>query len=121
MEILWQFVKAFFVGGVFCLIAQLLIDKTKLSPARIMVVFVVAGVIISAIGLYQPLVDFAGGGATVPIIGFGHVMATGVREAIDEFGVLGVFTGAFRAGAGGVMAAMAFGYLAATIFKPKVK
>lgn len=121
MEVLWEYVKAFVIGGLFCVIAQVLTDKTKITPARVMVTFVVAGVIISAIGWYQPIVDFAGAGATVPIIGFGHVMAKGMREAIDEKGILGIFTGAFTAGAGGITAAMVFGYLAAIIFKPGEK
>ena len=121
MEVFWEYVKAFVIGGLFCVIAQILIDKTKITPARVMVTFVVAGVIISALGWYQPLVDFAGAGATVPIIGFGHTMADGVRKAVDEKGILGIFTGAFTAGAGGITAAMVFGYLAAVIFKPKDK
>lgn len=121
MEVFWEYVKAFVIGGLFCAIAQILIDKTNITPARVMVTFVVAGVVISAVGWYQPIIDFAGAGATVPIIGFGHLMAKGVREAIDQKGILGIFTGALTAGAAGVTAAMVFGYLAAIIFKPKEK
>lgn len=115
---IWEYAKAFIVGGLFCMLGQIIIDKTKMTPGRIMVTFVVAGAVLSAIGWYQPLVDWAGGGATVPIIGFGHTLVKGVREAIDEKGVLGIFTGAFTAGAGGITAAVIFGYLAALIFKP---
>lgn len=115
---IWEYVKAFIVGGLLCIIAQILIDKTKITPARVMVVFVVSGAVLSAIGWYQPFADWAGSGATVPIIGFGHTLAKGVREAIDEKGVLGIFTGALTAGAGGVASAIVFGYLAAIFFKP---
>ena len=116
-----DYIKAFVIGGLFCVIAQLLIDKTKLTPARILVSYVVAGVILGALGLYQPLVDFAGAGATVPLTGFGYNLAKGVREAVAEEGFLGIFTGGFRAAAGGVTAAMVFGALAALLAKPKDK
>ncbi len=116
-----EFLKAFLVGGVLCAIGQLLIDKTKLTPARILVLYVVSGVILGAVGLYEYLVDFAGAGATVPLTGFGYNLAKGVREAVAEEGFLGIFTGGFRAAAGGVTAAMIFGALAALLAKPKDK
>ena len=116
-----EYLKAFLVGGCFCLIGQLLIDKTKLTPARILVSYVVAGVILGAVGLYQPLIDFAGAGATVPLTGFGSLLAKGVQEAVAEKGFLGIFTGGFTAAAGGIAAAVVFGWLAGLIFKPKDK
>ena len=115
------FLKAFLVGGVLCAIGQILIDKTKLTPAKILVIYVVAGVILGALGLYQPLVEWAGGGATIPLTGFGNVMAQGMKEAIDEKGVLGIFSGAFTAGAAGVGASVVFGYLTALAFRPEDK
>lgn len=118
MEILMNCLKAFVVGGAFCLIGQILIDYTKLTPARILVSFVVAGVVLSAIGIYGPLVEFAGAGATVPLTGFGHLLAEGVREAIDEFGVVGIISGGVAAAGAGIGAAVFFGYLMALIFKP---
>lgn len=119
MEILTKFIWAFIVGGVLCVIAQILIDKTKLTPARILVAYVVAGVILGAIGLYKPLVDFAGAGATVPLTGFGYLISEGVREAVDKQGLLGSLTGGLTAAAGGIAAALIFGYLAAVFFKGK--
>ena len=116
-----DYVKAFLVGGLFCVIGQILIDKTKLTPARILVSYVVAGVFLGAIGVYQKLVDFAGAGATVPLTGFGNTLAKGVREAIDKDGFLGIFTGGLMATAGGITAAIVFGWLAGLIFKPKDK
>lgn len=113
--------KAFFVGGAFCAIGQLFIDFTKLTPARILTGYVVTGVILSAVGLYKPLVEFAGGGATVPLTGFGHLLAEGVRKAIAEDGFLGVFTGGLTAAAGGITAAILFGLIAALVFKQKDK
>lgn len=121
MEIFWEFAKAFLVGGAICAVGQIFIDKTKLTPARVLTGYVVAGVLLSALGLYQPLVDFAGAGATVPLSGFGHLLAGGVREAVTEKGVLGVLAGGFTACAAGVAAAIVFGFLAALIFKPKDK
>ena len=112
-----DYIKAFLVGGVLCAVGQVLIDRTRLTPARILTGFVVAGVILGAVGLYQPLADWAGAGATVPLTGFGNVLARGVREAVAERGVLGAFTGGFTAAAGGITAAMVFGYLAALIFR----
>ena len=119
MDILLQLIRAFLVGGALCVIAQILIDKTKLTPARILVTYVVSGVALGAIGLYKPLVDFAGAGATVPLTGFGYLISEGIREAVDKQGLLGALTGAFTAAAGGISAALIFGYLAAIVFKGK--
>jgi len=113
--------KAFVVGGLFCLIGQILIDKTKLTPARILVSYVVAGTILSAIGLYQPLVDFAEAGATIPLTGFGHALAKGVKESIQEDGLIGIFTGGFTSTAAGITTAIVCSILVAVIFKPKIK
>ena len=113
--------KAFLIGGLFCVVGQLLIDYTKLTPARILVTYVVSGVVLSALGWYQPLVDWAGAGATVPLTGFGHLLAKGVQEAVAEKGWLGVLTGGFTATAGGIAAAIFFGFLVALLFKPKDK
>lgn len=118
MELLLTLGKAFFVGGLFCAVGQVLIDKTKLTPARILVGYVVTGVLLSALGLYQPIVDFAGAGATVPLTGFGHLLATGVQKAVTEKGFLGVLTGGLTASAAGITAAMIFGLLVALIFNP---
>ena len=120
-ETILTFLKTFLVGGALCLIGQLLIDLTKLTPARILTAYVVAGVILGAVGLYQPLVDWAGAGATVPLTGFGNLLAKGVREAVAEKGVLGAITGGFTAAAGGICAAVFFGIIVATIFKSKEK
>lgn len=117
MDIFLEYVKAFIVGGLFCVIGQLLIDLTKLTPARILVSYVVAGVILGGIGVYQPLIDFAGGGATVPLTGFGALLAKGVKEAVDKDGILGAFTGGFTSAAAGITAAIFFGLLAALCFK----
>ena len=116
-----DYLKAFLVGGGICLLAQLLIDYTKLTPAKILVGFVVLGVILGGIGIYQPLVDFAGAGASVPLLGFGNTLAKGVREAIREDGFLGVVTGGLKATAGGITVAISAGLLASLIFKPKDK
>ena len=116
-----MYVKAFFVGGMFCLIGQLLIDRTKLTPARILTSYVVAGVVFSALGLYQPLADWAGAGACVPLTGFGHNLAKGIREAVAKDGLLGAFTGGFTAASAGLCAAVFFGLVIALIFKPKDK
>lgn len=113
--------KAFLVGGVLCAIGQLLIDYTKLTPARILTGYVVAGVVLSAVGVYKPLVEFAGAGATVPLTGFGHLLAEGVRKSVAEDGFLGIFTGGMTAAAGGITAAILFGLIAALIFKQKDK
>jgi len=111
-----EYLKAFVVGGALCLVGQLLIEFTKLTPARILVGYVVAGVVLGGIGLYQPLVDFAGAGATVPLSGFGNLLATGVRKAVEEKGLLGVLTGGLTAAAGGISAAVLFGLAAALLF-----
>lgn len=116
-----DYIWAFFVGGIFCIIAQVLIDKTNLTPARILVTYVVAGVILGAVGLYKPLLDLAGAGAATPLTGFGYLVSRGVREAVDERGLLGALTGSLTAAAGGTAAALCFGYLAALIFKGKPK
>ena len=116
-----DYVKAFLVGGLFCLVGQILIDKTKLTPARILVGYVVTGVILGALGLYQPIIDFAGAGASVPLTGFGATLAKGVKEAVAESGLLGAFTGGFTAAAGGICAAVFFAVAVALLFKPKDK
>ena len=116
-----EYVKAFAVGGGLCLIGQLLIDLTRLTPAKILVSYVVAGVLLGALGLYQPLVDFAGAGATVPLTGFGNTLAKGVREAIAEDGFIGIFTGGLKSTAGGITTAIVAGLLVSILFKPKDK
>ena len=116
-----DYIWAFFVGGIFCIIAQILIDKTNLTPARILVTYVVAGVVLGAVGLYKPLLDLAGAGAATPLTGFGYLVSKGVREAVDERGLLGALTGSLTAAAGETAAALCFGYLAALIFKGKPK
>lgn len=113
--------KAFFVGGIICLIGQLLIDKTKLTPGRILTSFVVAGVALTAIGIYDPLVKWAGAGATVPLTGFGYTLAMGVKKAVSEDGLIGVITGGVTAAAGGITAAVVFGYIASLVSKPSDK
>ena len=116
-----EFLKAFIVGGILCLIGQILIDKTKLTPARILVSYVVIGVFLGAIGVYEPLVSFAGAGATVPLTGFGYVLAKGVKDAIAEDGFLGVITGGLKSAAGGITVAIIAGLLVSLIFKPRDK
>lgn len=116
-----DYLKAFLIGGAICLVGQLLIDKTKLTPARILVSYVVAGVILGAVGLYAPFAEFAGAGAAVPLTGFGNTLAKGVREAVDEQSFLGIFTGGLKATAGGITAAILAGLLAALLFRPKDK
>lgn len=120
-DMLFMYIKAFVVGGIICMIGEVLILKTQLTSARILVGYVTAGVILGALGLYKPIVDFAGAGATVPLTGFGYTLAHGAMEAVKEEGVFGAFTGGVKAGAGGIAAAVFFGYLAALIFKPKMK
>ncbi len=117
MEVFWEYGKAFLVGGLLCVIGQLLIDYTKLTPARILVGYVVAGVILGAVGLYEPLVEFAGAGATVPLTGFGYNLAKGVQQAVQEQGLLGALTGGLKASAGGIAAAVFFSLIAAFVFK----
>ncbi len=117
MTYLW----AFIIGGAICLVGQILLDFTKMTPARILVLFVVLGAFLTFFGWYEPLVKFAGAGATVPISGFGYTLAKGVKKAVTETGVLGIFTGGITAAAGGIAAAIVFGYIFALIFKPKEK
>lgn len=121
MEVFLLYLKCFLVGGALCGVGQVLIDKTGLTPARILTAYVTAGVALGALGLYQPLIDFAGAGATVPLTGFGSALAKGMRRAVAEKGALGIFTGGFTAAAAGICAAIVFGYLAALVFRSKSK
>ncbi|MBO5306079.1 MAG: stage V sporulation protein AE [Clostridia bacterium] len=116
-----NYIWAFVVGGLFCVLAQILIDKTAMTPARILVGYVVLGVFLGAVGIYKPLVEFAGAGATVPLTGFGYLISKGVREAVSERGLIGAFTGALTAASGGTAAALIFGFLASILFKSKPK
>ena len=116
-----EYLKAFLCGGALCVVGQILIDRTKLTPARILVCYVTAGVILSGLGLYQPFADWAGAGATVPLTGFGHLLAKGVRKAVAEQGVLGAFTGGITSAAGGITAAIFFGFVVALVAKAKPK
>lgn len=116
-----EYVKAFIVGGIICVIGQLLMDHTKLTPARILVLFVTSGVILQALGLYQKIVDIGGAGATIPLPGFGYSLAKGAIKEAKEFGLIGAFTGGIKAAAGGISAAIFFGYLMALLFNPKSK
>lgn len=121
MDTFLEYLKAFAVGGALCAIGQLLIDKTKLTPARILTAYVVAGVILGAVGLYQPLIDWAGAGASVALTGFGNTLAKGVKEAVADDGLLGAFTGGFTASAAGICAAIFFGIIIALLCKPREK
>lgn len=121
MAYLLPYLKCFLIGGLFCAVGQILIDKTVLTPARILTCYVVAGVVLGALGLYQPLIDFAGAGASIPLTGFGSTLAKGMRRAVAERGALGIFTGGFTAAAAGVCAALVFGFLAALLFRSKDK
>lgn len=121
MELLMQCINAFWVGGLICLIGQVLIDKTKLTPARILVSYVVSGVILTAIGVYEPIVKYAGAGATVPLTGFGYTLATGVKKAVAEQGLAGALTGGITATAAGITAAIVFGWLVSLLAKSKMK
>ena len=116
-----DYLKAFLIGGSLCLIGQILIDKTKLTPARILVSYVVVGVILGAVGIYTPLAEFAGAGASVPLTGFGNTLAKGIRESVSEDGFLGIFTGGLKAAAGGITAAVISGLIASIFFKAKDK
>ena len=116
-----DYLNAFWVGGLICALVQILLDKTKLMPGRVMVMLVCTGALLSAIGIYQPFTDFAGAGATVPLLGFGHTLWKGMKEAIDSEGFMGLFTGGFKACAVGVSAALIFSYIASWIAKPKMK
>lgn len=118
---LFMYLKAFLVGGAICAVGELLVLRTKLTPARILVGYIIAGVILSALGLYAPVVAFAGAGATVPLTGFGHALAQGVKHAVEESGLIGAFTGGLSATAGGITAAILFGALVALLFKPHAK
>jgi stage V sporulation protein AE len=121
VDVFLTYLKTFLVGGMLCLVGQILIDKTKLTPARILTSYVVAGVALGAVGIYQPFADWAGAGATIPLTGFGNSLAQGVKKAISENGNIGIFTGGFTAAAGGICAAVFFSLLFAAIFKPKDK
>lgn len=116
-----DYLIAFLVGGTICAFVQILMEKTKLMPGRIMVILVVSGVFLAAVGLYEPFVKWAGAGASVPLIGFGNVLYSGVKQAVDADGILGVFTGGFTAGAAGICAALVFAYIVSLIFNPKIK
>ncbi|MBU5427060.1 stage V sporulation protein AE [Tissierella pigra] len=116
-----EYIKAFIVGGLICVVGQIILDNTKLTPAHILVSFVTAGVILGGLGLYKPIVKFAGAGATVPIVGFGNALAEGAIEGVKKNGIIGAFTGGITAAAGGIAAAILFGYIMALVFKPKTK
>ena len=121
MDIFWSCIKAFLVGGTICMAGQLLLDYTRLTPAKILFSFVICGVILGGLGLYQPLVDFAGSGASVPLTGFGNLLAQGVKQAVNEKGAAGIFTGGLTAASGGISAAVGFSLLTAMFFRPKDK
>ena len=121
MDKIFPYIVTFLVGGALCSVAQILIDRTRLTPARILVLYVVAGVVLTAVGLYQPLVDFAGAGATVPLTGFGYSLAMGVEKALDERGLIGALTGGLTATAGGITAALVSAWLASLFFRGKPK
>ena len=116
-----DYINAFWVGGLICALTQILLDRTKLMPGRIMVLLVVAGAVISALGWYEPFQDYAGAGASVPLLGFGNLLWKGVKEAVEKEGFIGIFMGGFKASAVGISAALIFGYLASLIFEPKMK
>ncbi len=116
-----DYFNAFWVGGLICALVQILLEKTKLLPGRVMVILVCLGAVLGAVGIYQPLIDFAGAGASVPLLGFGNTLWKGVREAVDEHGLLGLFLGGFKASAAGISGALIFSYLASWIFDPKMK
>ncbi len=116
-----DYINAFWVGGLICALAQILMEKTKMLPGRIMVLLVCAGAVLGAVGIYQPLIDYAGAGASVPLLGFGNTLWKGVKEAVEENGLLGIFMGGFKASAVGICAALVFGYIASLIFEPKMK
>lgn len=116
-----DYVNAFWVGGLICALSQILLDRTKLMPGRVMVLLVCGGAVLGALGIYQPLQEYAGGGASVPLTGFGNLLWNGVRKAVDQDGFIGIFTGGLQASAAGITAALVFGYLASLIFEPKMK
>ena len=121
MDILLSYLKTFAIGGCFCIIAQILIDKTSLTPARILSLYVVAGVVLGAIGVYEPLLNWAGAGASIPLTGFGNVLGKGVKKAVEEKSLIGVFTGGLTASAAGICAALIFGFLVSLLFRAKEK
>ena len=121
MDTIVGYIRAFLIGGGLCVIAQILVDRTKLTPARILVSYVTAGVFLGAVGLYKPLVDFAGAGASTPLTGFGYLIAKGVKEAVDRDGLIGAFTGGLTSSAAGITAALFFGLIAALLFKSKAR
>ena len=121
MELILPYLKCFLAGGLLCVIGQILIDKTRMTPARILTVYVIAGVVLGAVGLYEPFAEWAGAGASIPLTGFGNTLAKGIREAVAEKGWLGIFTGGFNSAAGGICAAVVFGYLAALLFRSREK
>ena len=116
-----DYINAFWIGGLICALVQILLEKTKLLPGRVMVILVCLGAVLGAVGIYQPLIDYAGAGASVPLLGFGNTLWKGVKEVIDEQGFLGLFTGGLKASAVGISAALIFSYLASWIFEPKMK
>lgn len=120
-EVVMDYFNAFWVGGLICALVQILMEKTKMMPGRIMVLLVCTGAVLSILGVYQPFVEFAGAGASVPLLGFGNVLMKGVKEAVDQEGFMGLFMGGFKAGAVGTSAALIFGYLASLVFNPKMK
>lgn len=121
MDTIVGYIRAFLIGGSLCVVAQILVDRTKLTPARILVSYVTAGVFLGAVGLYKPLVDFAGAGASTPLTGFGYLIAKGVKEAVDRDGLIGAFTGGLTSSAAGITAALFFGLIAALMFKSKAR
>lgn len=121
MELLMEYGKSFLIGGLLCLIGQILIDRTKLTPARILTTYVALGVLLGGLGIYEPFAKWAGAGATIPLLGFGNTLAKGVRKSVSEQGIIGVFTGGFTSAAGGICAAIFFGLLVSIIFKSKDK
>jgi stage V sporulation protein AE len=121
VEFFMEYLKAFVVGGIICALVQVLMEKTKLLPGRIMVLLVCSGAVLGFLGIYQPFAEFAGAGASVPLLGFGNVLWKGMKEAVDQDGFLGIFRGGFTASAAGICAALVFGYLASLVFKPKMK
>ena len=116
-----EYIKAFVVGGLICMLVQILMEKTKMMPGRIMVLLVVSGSVLGFLGVYEPFAEWAGAGATVPLLGFGNTLFKGVKEAVDEYGLLGIFLGGLKASAAGISAALIFAYLASIIFQPKMK
>ena len=120
-EEVMEYLNAFWVGGLICALVQILMEKTKLMPGRIMVLLVCSGAVLGALNIYQPIVEYAGAGASVPLLGFGNTLWKGVKEAVANDGLLGIFTGGFTAGAGGICAALVFGYLMSLLFQPKMK